>query len=96
MFMKKILFRLISTVVILCLTCACFAGCGSNKNRAIYLPRYNEDAFSSNYSESGVVTENEYWELIWDNSKKLVSFRDKQTGNLWGQIPEKALILICF
>ncbi len=91
MFMKKILFRLISTAVVLCLTCTCFAGCGSNDNRAIYLPRYNEDAFGSNYSESGIVTENEYWELIWDNSKKLVSFRDKQTGNLWGQIPEKAL-----
>lgn len=91
MFMKKILFRLISTAVVLCLTCACFAGCGSNDNRAIYLPRYNEDAFGSDYYESGVVTENEYWELIWDNSKKLVSFRDKQTGNLWGQIPEKAL-----
>lgn len=89
--MKKILFRLISVAVVLALVSCCFAGCGSNKNRAIYLPTYNENAFSSNYYESGVVTENEYWELIWDDSLKLVSFRDKQTGNLWGQIPEKAL-----
>ena len=90
--MKKILSRLISIAVVICMICVCFTGCSSNpKSRAIYLPYYNEDAFSSNYFDSGVVCENEYWQLIWDNSNKLVSFKDKQTGNVWGQIPEKAL-----
>lgn len=91
MFMKKILFRLISVAAVLCLACTCFTGCSSKDPLKIHLPRYNENAFSSDYSESGIACENEYWELIWDNDSKLVSFRDKQTGNLWGQIPEKAL-----
>lgn len=90
--MKKILFRLISLTltVMLCLTA--LSGCKSKQTlKKINLPKYNSGKFSSDYSESGIAAENEYLELIWDNSKKLVSFRDKKTGNLWGQIPEEAL-----
>lgn len=90
--MKKTLFRFISLAVAVCLLACCFAGCGSNDNKqTISLARYNEDKFTSNYSDNGLVCENEYWQLLWDDSRKLVSFVDKSTGNVWGQIPEKAL-----
>lgn len=89
--MKKILFRFVSLAVVVCLILGCVAGCGSDNQQTITLARYNEDNFSSNVSESGLICENEYWELHWDNTKKLVSFKDKATGNVWGQIPEKAL-----
>ena len=87
--MKKILFRFISFAVAVCIIVYSFAGCDSNNNKqTIRLPRYNEDGFSSNYSESGVAVENEYLEILWDNSKKTVSFREKETGIVWGQIPQ--------
>lgn len=90
--MKKVLVRLISLTVILCLIVCTFAGCGAdNSKKIIRLARYNEDKFGSDYSGSGVVCENEYWQLLWDDARKLVSFKDKTTGNLWGQIPKKAL-----
>lgn len=87
--MKKILFRFISFTVAVCVIAFCFTGCDSNSNKqTIRLPRYNEDGFSSNYSESGVAVENEYLEILWDNSKRTVSFREKETGIVWGQIPQ--------
>ena len=70
--MKNILFRFISLAVVVCLIATCFVGCGSSNNKkSITLARYNEDKFSSNVSESGLICENEYWELHWDDTKKL-------------------------
>ena len=90
--MKKLLFRLISLIVISCLFASAFIGCGEENNKVkISLPKYNEDRFNSGYTGSGIVCENDYWQLLWDEDKKLVSFIDKATGNVWGQIPENAL-----
>lgn len=90
--MKKILFRIISFTVIVCIIVLSFCGCGDNKEYLkISLPRYNEDNFSSNFSGDGLVCENEFLELHWNQALKTVSFKDKQTGNFWGQIPQKAI-----
>lgn len=90
--MKKIMFRFMSLVLMVCMITCSFTACGSKtEKKIINLPRYNEDNFGSNCSVNGVVCENDYWQLIWDDSRKLVSFKDKKSGNLWGQIPEKAL-----
>lgn len=90
--MKKLIFRFISLALAVCMIACSFAGCGSNTNKIVLrLPTYNEDNFSGNYYGSGVVCENDYWQLIWDDENKLVSFYDKQTGNIWGQIPNQAL-----
>lgn len=90
--MKKQIFRLISFTVVVALVAVCLSGCSKKATYPkINISRYNEDRFSSDFSGNGVVYENEYLEILWNNSKKLVSFREKQTGNIWGQTPQAAL-----
>ena len=79
---------LISTLLII----VCFSSCASgNTDIGLKAARYKEDAFTSDYSGTGVVCENEKWQLLWDDSKKQVSFKDKANDVVWGQIPTEAL-----
>lgn len=89
--MKKLIFRFISLSLVVCIIACIFAGCGSNKKALIKLQNYENKNLVSNYFGSRVVCENDYWQLIWDDENKLVSFYDKLTGNIWGQIPQDAL-----
>ncbi len=51
---------------------------------------YTDQYFDSDYTASGVVCENDKWQLKWDNVAKRVSFVEKATGYTWGQIPIEA------
>lgn len=65
-------------------------GCKNNKETLKTFLKYEDMSFDSSFSSTGVVCENENWTLNWDNSKKRVSFTDKKTGAVWGQIPAEA------
>lgn len=88
--MRNKILRILSLFLVVCII-SCFTACNSNKAQlGIKAAKYKEDAFSSEYSGNGVVCENEYWQLIWNNSKKQVSFKDKINDVVWGQIPTEA------
>lgn len=89
--MKNRMLRYLSLILTFCII-SCFSSCASdNAQLGIKAVKYNEDAFSSDYSGSGIVCENDNWQLLWNNSKKQVSFKDKVNDVVWGQIPEEAL-----
>lgn len=88
--MKKKLLRCLSLLLVIT-TISSFSACSSRKTAAgLKARRYKENAFSSNFTGSGTAYENEYWQLLWDDDKKQVNFKDKQTGCVWGQIPTEA------
>ncbi|MBO5211260.1 MAG: hypothetical protein J6B80_04960 [Clostridia bacterium] len=65
-------------------------GCGKENIPLKSFLSYKDQYFDSDYSSSGVVCENDKWQLKWDNAAKRVSFVDKTTGYTWGQIPVEA------
>lgn len=67
-----------------------FAGCGEKGENITTFLSYDDMDFNYDDIPSGTITENENWRLIWDNSNKRVSFEDKISGAVWGQIPEEA------
>ena len=88
--MKNKVLRYLCLILTLCII-SCFSSCASdNAKSGIKAVKYKEYAFSSDYSGSGVVCENDNWQLLWNNSKKQVSFKDKVNDVVWGQIPEEA------
>ncbi len=88
--MKNKILRFLSLILIICIIC-CFTACNSNTaQKGLKAKKYSEDAFSSDYFDTGVICENDYWQLLWDNSKKQVGFKDKISGAVWGQIPTEA------
>ena len=65
-------------------------GCGEEKAPLKGFLAYADQYFDSDVTSSGVICENDNWQLKWDNSKKRVSFFEKATGYTWGQIPVEA------
>ena len=89
--MKKKFLRCLSLLLVIA-TISSFSACFSSKTATgIQARKYKENAFSSNFTESGTAYENEYWELLWDDETKQVNFKDKRTGCVWGQIPTEAM-----
>ena len=85
--MKNRLFRIFALLVAL-ITLLGLAGCGNDKSLVTFL-NFGDQSFDSEYV-NGKVCENDRFELYWDNSLKRVSFADKQSGAVWGQIPAEA------
>ena len=85
--MKNRLFRIFALLVAL-ITLLGLAGCGNDKSLVTFL-NFGDQSFDSS-SVNGKVCENDRFELYWDNSLKRVSFEDKQSGAVWGQIPASA------
>ena len=87
--MKKYFIRFLSVITVLALA-VCITGCGKEKIKLQGFLSYSEQSFDSDITSSGTVCENENWILNWDNSTKRVSFTEKATGYVWGQIPNEA------
>ena len=87
--MKKYLIGILSVLVIAATILLNFGG-GKEKAVLIGFLNYAEQSFDGDFDTTGVVCENDKWELRWDNVTKRVSFLDKETGYLWGQIPNEA------
>ncbi len=85
--MKNRLFRIFALLVAP-ITLLGLAGCGNDKSLVTFL-NFGDQSFDSEYV-NGKVCENDRFELYWDNSLKRVSFADKQSGAVWGQIPAEA------
>ncbi|MBO5322251.1 MAG: hypothetical protein J6B22_06615 [Clostridia bacterium] len=87
--MKKYILSFLSLLMALVLA-VCMAGCGKEAITLETFLSYPEQSFDSNYTSTGIVCENENWQLAWDNVTKRVSFVEKATGYVWGQIPQEA------
>lgn len=87
--MKKYLISFLSVLMAVTLA-VCMTGCGKEKISLKSFLSYSEQNFDSDFSSTGIVCENEKWQLCWDNVTKRVSFVEKATGYVWGQIPNEA------
>lgn len=83
----------ITAAALALLLCISAAGCasGSDATEKVDTLRYNDVSYSSDVKESGVVYEDDTWQLTWDNQNKRVSFVEKATGNIWGTTPQEAV-----
>jgi len=87
--MKKYLISFLSVLTAVSLA-LCMTGCGEEKITLKSFLDYSEQSFDSDFTSNGTVCENEKWQLNWDNVTKRVSFLEKATGYVWGQIPTEA------
>ncbi|MBP3390685.1 MAG: hypothetical protein J6L58_03250 [Clostridia bacterium] len=87
--MKKYILSFLSLLMALSLAVS-MAGCGKVSTTLETFLSYSEQSFDSDYTSTGVVCENDNWQLVWDNVTKRVSFVEKATGYVWGQIPQEA------
>lgn len=87
--MKKFLISFLCVLVAIALAFG-MAGCGKEAVSLKSFLSYAEQSFDSEFNSSGVVCENDKWQLSWDNVTKRVSFTEKSTGYVWGQIPTEA------
>ena len=87
--MKKFLISFLCVLTALSLA-ACMTGCGKESKPLKTFLYYGDQYFDSDYTATGVVCENDNWQLKWDNVTKRVSFVEKATGYTWGQIPVEA------
>ena len=79
--MKKT-YRILSFLLVICLICGLFAGCGDiGFNR----PAYKKG--STECVDSGIMAENDTFQLEWDNEYKCVIAKNKQTGSIWSTTP---------
>ena len=85
--MKNRSFRIFALLLAL-ITLLGLTGCGNDKSLVTFL-NFGDQSFDSEYV-NGKVCENDKFELNWDDSLKRVSFVDKQSGAVWGQIPAEA------
>ena len=85
--MKNRSFRIFALLLAL-ITLLGLTGCGNDKSLVTFL-NLGDQSFDSEYV-NGKVCENDKFELNWDDSLKRVSFVDKQSGAVWGQIPAEA------
>lgn len=85
--MKNRSFRIFALLLAL-ITLLGLTGCGDDKSLVTFL-NFGDQSFDSEYV-NGKVCENDRFELNWDDSLKRVSFVDKQSGAVWGQIPAEA------
>ncbi|MBE6778555.1 MAG: hypothetical protein E7541_04125 [Ruminococcaceae bacterium] len=87
----------VAAAVVCLLFCISFAGCGSSLEDAKVIDtlRYSKVTYAQNSEEisTGVVAENDTWQLEWDQKNKRVSFVEKATGNVWGQTPIESISL---
>jgi len=89
--MKKYLISFLSVIIVISLIITvCFVGGGKEKIELQGFLSFSKQSFESTYDSSGVVCENDKWQLNWDDGTKRVSFTDKETGYEWGQIPQEA------
>lgn len=88
--MKRYLIDFLSVLMVIIISLS-MTGCGEEKTVLKTFLSYAEQSFDSDITESGVICENSNWSLMWDNDNKRVSFVEKKTGAVWGQIPQEAL-----
>lgn len=87
--MKKCLISFLCVLMVVIMAVG-MTGCGEEKVPLKGFLFYNDQYFDSDVTSSGIICENDNWQLKWDNSKKRVSFLEKATGYTWGQIPVEA------
>ncbi len=83
--MKKILKQTVSLVLLLCIISLSFCGCGGNNTKEELNASYSDNEAES--ISSGVVAQNDIYELIWDDDKKCVLVHEKGTENYWSNTP---------
>lgn len=89
--MKKYLISFLSVLTAVAMA-VCMTGCGKETiSLKSFLP-YSQQNFDSDFDSTGIVCENEKWQLFWDNVTKRVSFVEKASGYVWGQIPSEAAV----
>ncbi len=76
-------------LAVLLLACG-LTGCGGEEAPLTTFLPYAELDVADESVPTGTVCENARWQLLWDASTKRVSFADKATGALWGQVPAEA------
>lgn len=76
--------RMLVTILTLCFVFS-LTGCGETKT----YPAFSK--IKAQKLESGVVDENERFELSWDQTNKRVILTDKESGAKWSSTPEKEL-----
>ena len=88
------MFKRLAAVALALVLCVSMAGCASDseKTKEVDTLRYNDVSYSSDVRESGVIVENDTWQLNWDNKDKRVSFTEKATGAVWGTTPPEATV----
>lgn len=89
--MKNYLISFLSVLTVVSLI-FCMTGCDKGKTVLKSFLPYSEQSFDSDFTATGIVCENEKWRLHWDNVNKRVSFEEKSTGTVWGQIPVEATV----
>ncbi len=87
--MKKYLISFLCVLMAVTMAVS-MTGCGKENIPLKSFLSYTDQYFDSDYTASGVVCENDKWQLKWDNVTKRVSFVEKATGYTWGQIPVEA------
>lgn len=86
----KYLLRVIAGIACLALALTA-AGCSSSDTvSAKDTLRYYNVKVASSYEPSGIVCENNRWQLIWDNENKQIQFLDKLSRKIWSPTPEGA------
>lgn len=87
--MKNILIRCLSLVMALMLA-FCLSGCAEEEQVLTFLD-FAKTNYAADIGLDGLVCENDNFSLVWDDQNKRVSFIDKKTEAVWGQVPEEIL-----
>ena len=88
--MKNSFIRCLAFLVMIAVILS-FSGCAEKGKTVKTFLKYSDD-FDESGVPSGVVCENSRWKLVWDGKFKRVSFEDKLSGAVWGQIPSEAMV----
>lgn len=83
--MKTVRKQILALTLSVCVMCGIFCGCGSKSEPLKTVMPYFEGKGESLLS--GIVAENETYELIWDDEKKCVLAHEKGTENYWSNVP---------
>ncbi len=87
------IFKRITAVLLALLLCFSAVGCASDSDATekVDTKRYDDVSYKSDITASGVVYENDLWQVNWDDVNKRVSFTEKATGAVWGSAPAQAI-----
>lgn len=90
--MKNNIFRVFALILCIILTLSLMVGCSSEKELKTTNTRKYQQITNGSSAQTGMICENEKFELHWDDTKKIVSFVDKATGRKYSPVPEEAMI----
>ena len=80
--MKRIIAVLIAFLIVFS-----FASCGKSVPA---VKKYNKEQKFSAYT-SGIVAENNSWQLNWDSEKRRILLKNKESGIVWSTLPSELL-----